>query len=341
MAAPATVSIRPFPQLERRARFSTDTWRALYARVTNNELAFRYLNRDYRRRLGELELPSIAPTGERIVKDLKAHGIAFAHFDDLFEASLYNAVKDAFEDYRVAFNEARAARENMIKGKEIIIDTVYKVHHFVPDDPVSDYLSSPLFAGIAARYMNMVPRYIGSSFWHTKFVPTNARQFSQQWHRDYNDRRLVKFFLYLNDVGLENGYFEYLTGAHASGKLGRTFDRIGSDGYHAYPDQKAVEDMVADVPVFNLAELAPQDQVGDRAPWAASSARILCTAKAGTMIFCDTFGIHRGGYVCEGHRDLIMGTYSTNFNVHEPHFTVAPEFADQLTPFMRMAFGID
>jgi hypothetical protein len=35
-----------------------------------------------------------------------------------------------------------------------------------------------------------------------------------------------------------------------------------------------------------------------------------------------------------------MSTYSTNFNVHKPHSAVTPEFAAELTPFMRMAFGV-
>jgi hypothetical protein len=37
---------------------------------------------------------------------------------------------------------------------------------------------------------------------------------------------------------------------------------------------------------------------------------------------------------------MIMTTYSTNFNVHPPHFAVTRGYADSLTPFMRLAFGV-
>jgi hypothetical protein len=36
-----------------------------------------------------------------------------------------------------------------------------------------------------------------------------------------------------------------------------------------------------------------------------------------------------------------MTTYSTNFNIHKPHFAVTEEFAASLDPFMRMVFGLE
>jgi hypothetical protein len=335
------VPIRAFPQIKYRSQLGSDFLRAICARALNNELCFRYINRDFSRAIAEVDLPPLPLAGERVVEDLRAHGVAFADFSEFFDASLYGKIIAAFNSYRDAFLKEREARGGKMKGKELIIDTIHKSHHFVPNDPVSEYLSAPVVAAIAARYMGMVPRYVGSSFWHTKPAPSDERLYSQQWHRDYNDRRLVKFFLHLSDVGPENGYFEYVTGTHALGSLGKAFDRIGSDGYRAYPDQNAVDETFAEAAVFDLAKLPPEQRVGKGAPWnKGAHCRILATAKAGAMIFCDTFGIHRGGFVKSGHRDLVMGTYSTNYNIHKPHFSVSPEFATGLSPFMRLAFGI-
>ena len=40
---------------------------------------------------------------------------------------------------------------------------------------------------------------------------------SQQWHRDFNDRHLLKAFLYLVDVDAGAGPFEYVPGSAGSG----------------------------------------------------------------------------------------------------------------------------
>jgi hypothetical protein len=165
------------------------------------------------------------------------------------------------------------------------------------------------------------------------------RVYSQLWHRDYNDRMLVKVFLYVTDVGPREGYFEYVAGSHERGALGNEFDRIGPDGFRAYPDGPAVERRLADLPSFDLSATPAVSRSGDAAPWRGVPAIVRCPAPRGTLIIADSFGLHRGGFVEQGHRDMIMTTYSTNFNVHKPHFSVTRGFADTLTPFMRMSFG--
>lgn len=340
MSTADNVQIRPFPQLVHRASIKNTRLKALYSRAVNNEYAFRFLNRQFLQAYNCVERPHLNVAGHRVAAELKAHGIAFASLDEFFPAEMLKNIQLAFKGYLDTFLSERDTKGGEIKGKEIIIDTIHKAHHFVPDDLVSSYLANEHFAGIAADYMGMVPRYIGSSFWHTKPAPSGERQYSQLWHRDYNDRRLVKFFLYLNDVGQKNGYFEYVTDTHVGGGLGKMFDKIGPDSYRAYPDQDAVDKTFANTPVINFADLPVDQRSGPKAPWAKERVRILCTAPAGSLIFCDTFGIHRGGFIQEGYRDLIMGTYSTNFNVHKPHFSVSNDFAAKLSPFMKMVFGV-
>ena len=38
--------------------------------------------------------------------------------------------------------------------------------------------------------------------------------FTQQFHRDYDDQKLVKLFYYLTDVGPDNGPFQFIQGSH-------------------------------------------------------------------------------------------------------------------------------
>jgi hypothetical protein len=336
MAQAELMAVRPFPQFERREHWKSDLARSLYARSTNNEFAFRWINRDFVRGLRRTSAPALDAVGTRIARDLRANGIALAEFSEFFDQTFFEKIRSAFDRYREEF-----IRNNPIprrKGK-VFLDTVHRAHTFQVGDPVSAYLGAPAFAAIAAEYMQMVPRYVGCSFWHTKKAPGD-RTDSQVWHRDYNDRRLVKWFLYLNDVGADNGFFEYATGTHIYGPYGRRFDRIGSNGYRAYPDQDSVATIIEQMPVIELDSIVSDQRSGGLTPWHNRPSVIQCRAPAGTLVFADTFGLHRGGYVKEGHRDMIMSTYSTNFNVHKPHFSITPEFAATLSPFMKMAFGV-
>lgn len=336
------VSIRAFPQIQSRQLLRINLLRAIYSRLTNNKLCYQAINHRYTQAFKKKALPELSSLGLRIVSDLKANGVAFAKMSDFFDEAFFDVIKNCFDAYLQEFN-----RQNFnIKsshGKASYLDTIHKSHTFIPNDPVSSYLSAPAFADIAAHYLQMVPRFVGSSFWHTRIITDNQdRIYSQQWHRDYNDRSLVKIFLYVTDVGPKEGYFEYLAGSHSRGDraLGQIFDRIGSDGYRAYPQTEKIEKFIKKIPTVDLNALTNRQKTGSSAIWHRQPTVIRCIAPKATLIFADTFGLHRGGYVEAGYRDMIMTTYSTNFNVHKPHFTVTQDFAKSLSPFMQMSFGI-
>jgi hypothetical protein len=330
------VPIRTFPQVERFKALPSDGARELYMKGTNNARSFWLLNRRYIEALDKAPLPDLSRAGRRVAADLKANGIAFAGFKEFFERPFWTSVKDRFYQY---LDEYQRTATPVTKGKGVFLDTIHRAHTFIPDDVVSTYLGEPMIAAVAGHYMGMVPRFVGSSFWRTR-AAGNDRMYSQLWHRDYNDRMLVKVFLYLTDVDQERGCFEFVAGSHERGALGHEFDRIGPDGYRAYPESADVDARVAQMPAFDLDAVPAEQRSGEEAPWHRKPAAIRCTAGRGTLIFADTFGLHRGGFVQTGHRDMIMTTYSTNFNVHPPHFAVTRGYADSLTPFMRLAFGV-
>jgi hypothetical protein len=332
------VKLRKFPQLERLNAMPSDRAREIYARGLNNPHSFLVMNRRYIGAARKYPAPPISAAGTRVAQDLAANGIAFATIDEFFPAAFFSTLSDRFYAYLDEFQ--RTASAASAKGKGVFLDTIHKAHTFVTDDAVSSYLADPGIATVAAHYMGMVPRFVGSSFWRTRTATGSDRLYSQLWHRDYNDRMLMKVFLYITDVGETEGYFEYMAGSHESGALGAEFDRIGPDGFRAYPDAAAVERCVASLPSFKLNELQADQYSGTAAPWHRTPAIVKGIAPKGTLIFADTYGLHRGGFVQEGHRDMVMTTYSTNFNVHKPHFAVTRGFADTLSPFMRMSFGI-
>lgn len=140
----------------------------------------------------------------------------------------------------------------------------------------------------------------------------NEPQASQRWHRDPEDPKMCKVFVYLNDVTESSGPFHYLLGSHRGGKYGKLFLPRSAAG--RYPDGGAVEARV-------------------------SSADIkVCTGRAGTVIFCDTAGLHRGGYATNGERWMMTAGYSSPAILKPRHYRKLESFEEQkLGPLASLA----
>jgi hypothetical protein len=65
---------------------------------------------------------------------------------------------------------------------------------------------------LAECYLGLPVRYLGVSIKREK---ADARALDvRQWHLDVEDRRMLKMIVYLDEVGLDDGPFEYLDRAH-------------------------------------------------------------------------------------------------------------------------------
>ncbi len=136
---------------------------------------------------------------------------------------------------------------------------------------------------VATAYLGLWPKLEYVDLWHTPKTDAPERVSSQRWHRDFNDRLLLKAFVYLNDVGPDAGPFEYIPRSFPGGELGDLWPWWpGYDGYP--PDEEFARKM--------------------------DGARIeTFTAPRGTMILCNTAGFHRGGYATGAARTLATWTY--------------------------------
>jgi hypothetical protein len=134
--------------------------------------------------------------------------------------------------------------------------------------------------------------------WYTIPYPdTDKRISSQRWHRDPEEEHVVKVFLYVNDVDEGAGPFEYVRSSATGGRYGDVF-RWEEDSDHYYPPHDELMAAVAREDVLTL------------------------TGPAGTLIFCDTSGFHRGGFARTKPRILYMGTYVSPAAGRGHRFTV-------------------
>jgi hypothetical protein len=153
---------------------------------------------------------------------------------------------------------------------------------------------------IVAAYLGMWPSLHAIGAWLN--YPTNEPAASSQlWHHDPEDLKIIKTFIYLEDVREDNGPFTYVPGTHPFGANVAKAERYAND--------RRVKD----------------EQIS--AVFPPSTWRV-CTGPAGTMIVADTLGYHCGGKPSAGTRLLVTFTYTSGTPLVEPAVRLkgAPEW---------------
>ena len=149
-------------------------------------------------------------------------------------------------------------------------------------NPIISALLDRKILEVVSSYLNYVPQLYEIYIEKTVPIGTAEPTYSQNWHRDPEEKRTLKVFLYLNDVDTDSGPFIYVKRSHPTG--GHTYGRLFPQElpWGSYPDETDV--------------LSRTDE----------SSRYIAKASAGTLIFCDTAGLHRGGLATRNPR--IMAT---------------------------------
>jgi ectoine hydroxylase-related dioxygenase (phytanoyl-CoA dioxygenase family) len=107
---------------------------------------------------------------------------------------------------------------------------------------------------------------------------------AQFFHFDMDRPKWLKFFIYLTDVGTENGPHTFVSGSQRTGGIPRELLR---KGYSRMSDEEV------------LAFYPPQDVVEFAAP-------------RGTIIAEDTRGLHKGKHVHSGDRLVLQLQFSNS-----------------------------
>lgn len=155
--------------------------------------------------------------------------------------------------------------------------------HIAHHDP-ADIVRAPALMALANRpdvlaavqlFLGCKPTLAYLAAWWSYATPLGAQQ-AEFFHRDVDDWRFVKLFVYLTDVDADSGP-------------------------HVYVSRSAVSPQLAQIRRFNDDEVAanfPADQV------------LTVTGRAGDAFLEDTFGIHKGQPVAKGHRLMFQAVYS-------------------------------
>jgi hypothetical protein len=153
----------------------------------------------------------------------------------------------------------------------------------------ADYLKGPLtlesgafmhlytadvFLDLARMYLGTEPVLRNIATWIHAYTPQNLRDRSQRWHRDTEDNRILKIWMYYSDVTPDKGALEYVQNSRWGDKNNSIWPNYDKENdswpTHGYLDAAST----AKIPNKDIA---------------------MATGEVGTIVFGDTNGFHRGG----------------------------------------------
>jgi hypothetical protein len=225
-----------------------------------------------------------------ILADVREHGFSVQAFENVFTdgeqwADLV-AMRDAFVTSTEADLAAGGENVRVREGKEFVVRQLSYGVDVGHDHPWFRTVASRRLLDVANSYLSMWSKLEYVDVWYSVPQPASAeRVSSQRWHRDYNDKHLLKVFLYLVDVDEDMGPFQYVAGSQPGGTYADAWSwrPLGQN----YPTEEELE---ARIP---------------------TSAVQTFTGAAGTLVFCNTAGFHRGGFSTTKPRVLATATYSS------------------------------
>ena len=226
---------------------------------------------------------------QRILADVERDGFSVQSFQDLFSQEHWQelvALRDRFVASTEADLAAGGEHVRVRPGKEFVVRLLSYGVEIGLHDTWFRAVASRRLLDVANAYLRMWSKLEYVDVWYSVPQPAGAeRVSSQRWHRDYNDKHLLKVFLYLVDVVEEMGPFQYVAGSQPGGPYADAWGwrPLGQN----YPTEEELEQRIP------------------------SSAVQAFTGAQGTLIFCNTAGFHRGGFSTTNPRILATATYSS------------------------------
>ena len=291
--------------------------------IATYKLHDRLLTNQAARRRFQRSTPGLDLVQGRVLQALKTDGYALLPFSELVpDTSLWEALEQEGDRFAGATAEGlrqEAAGESSglrRTGKDFVVRRDAYGSRIRLDDPWLRIVADRRLLDVANAYLELWSKIEYVDLWYTAPQPEDAeRRASQRWHRDYDDRYLLKVFVYLTDVDEEAGPFEYVPGSQPGG----AYD-------HLWPWHPMSE------------SYPPQDELSTKV---GDSVKTF-TGPKGTVILCNTSGFHRGGFVTGKPRVLATATYCSPASLAaltERNFALEAGGNGSLDPAVRYALG--
>ena len=260
-----------------------------------NEFTWRYMLNLGATLSYSLDKKPLESEAARVLAELNRDGIAITsagalmesqpHYRELLEAAHRLEVEQAMDIEQARGGNAAGVQKPFLYcllGNDPRIDRRSIFARFALETPV---------ARIANAYFGMHCALSTYNIWRN-FVSSKAPFQSQLWHRDPEDRYILKVFLCLSDVDDGAGPFTYARGTHPKGIVRRAPAYLHKDGPTTRSDDS------------QMAAVVPREH------WVKG------TGPIGTIIFADTRGYHKGGLSRERERLLYIAEFLSPMGGH-------------------------
>jgi hypothetical protein len=265
--------------------------------------------------------PELDELQQDVLQRLQKDGYAVVPFTDLVpDTSVWSELEAEAARFAgeteaglAAESEGSESELRRREGKEFLVRKYAYGVELGLDDPWLRLGYNRRLLDIANSYVGMWSKLEYVDLWYTPPVAGDQRKSSQRWHRDFNDRHLLKAFLYLVDVDEDTGPFEYVPRSAPGGELDRLWPwrPLGEN----YP---------------------PEDEFAK----SVNGRSVTFTAPKGTIIFCNTSGFHRGGFARRKARLLATLTWDSPASLKalsERNYVFRADDGDALTDQQRYA----
>jgi hypothetical protein len=277
------------------------------------------------RRLFESNRPALDDAQQEVLRGLETDGFAVIPLARLFSEETWRSLAEDADMYTREIEQQLGGQTPTIKpakqgkGKpakeKFFMGRRFKGRPPTLDSPWLQLAASERMLDVVNSYLGMWSKLSYADQWYTPPRGSDANRLgSMRWHRDYNDQHLVKVFTYLVDVDEGAGPFEYVPGSARGGPYA-----------DIWPWQPAGDTYPA------------QDEFAQHVPMSAVHT---FTAPAGSMIFCNTSGFHRGGHATTRPRNIFVLNYVSPaglFAMANRNFDLNPSAVEHLHEVQRFA----
>jgi hypothetical protein len=272
-----------------------------------------YAFADMRGVLGDFSTADVA----RIASDIRENGF------HVFRRRLSDSLCDELLHYATTAPCIRRATDgdertdvNVENYPRLNPDAVrydFDVSHLINNSHVVQRLMADRsFLGVAQSYLQAQPIMDLVGMWWNATSPQPDKLAAQFWHFDMDRIKWIKFFVYLTDVGPENGPHSFVTGSHRRGGIPI---RLLQKGYARLTDEE-------------VSSVYSKDRL------------VEFTAPRGTVIAEDTRGLHKGKHLTKDDRLILQLQYSNSlFGANYPRQAVCravPELAAMISRYPRL-----
>jgi hypothetical protein len=161
----------------------------------------------------------------------------------------------------------------------------YPVEALLNNVDVQAMLSDPSLLALAQSYLGSRPRAdVLSMWWHTNFHARPDSEAAQFYHFDLDRIKWFKVFVYLTDVGPDNGPHSFIEGSHRTGGIPQSMLRRG------------------------YVRLSDDEVLGHY----GAGREVVFAAPRGTVIVEDTRGLHKGNPVRGASRLILQLQFSNS-----------------------------